>query len=843
MSIPSGAQAPLFWPGVDGPGLQELPSAALDDPWGSAHPHIPVPAHALSPAPAPDAAAPFSPATATPPAPNPFPQGPAAQTLPPAPPVQASVSTSLIGPQGAGRPLYQASPIPVRPITERDAHLAPIAVLTGTRRQPSISFVAFPGADQKASQMIARLGRTARTDSMTLYHHPIHGSIRGSIRATSVPPELLRLCIIDTWTAAAATDLAGITDLASLLHPMVCADPSDPSQVTIWPRLGDHEKLTKRLPPGASWVRGAGYWTAPLDGVLDREGQPRPGFILEDVSILERARQRRASGAFDPERALLIGSVGNALTIEDVQAGYDRIAAEIGDLPEWFGMNPYGYQRTAALAMAASHGLLADEPGTGKSVMGLAASAILAPERILIASPGVGVTHWVRETRRTNLPEHMGEGADVVRIISGRKQPPIPLRGVVVVTPSLLRSRPQLFEELKAWQPQVLIYDEAHGAKTWESKTSVTMRDLARSVRDAGGRAFALTGTPLSQSPAEAASLLDIVGCLDSVFGGYTAFMETFCRRDNFGKWVPRKSETERLARMLNDYCWIRRTKAQVQKDMPPKVRSALIVDVDPKGIVEAHRATDEKVDALLDAFARKNNGRIPEGDELEKLARANISLVSNLREAAGIAKVPAACDELIQWAESTERSDDGTWDRPLIAWVHHHSVMDAMLKALAAKRVSVGVIRGGDGPDTIGETAQAFQDGRWPIMLCAIRAAGVAVTLTRSSDELFIETDWDNSIVSQAESRAHRNGQTRPVLIRTMIAPGTVDLHMQAVLRKKAELLLEITPSADVDVAVIGEDEDIEGNTPEISRIKDLQGVVMALIQERIAMRARRRR
>src|SRR5699024_2362017 len=46
----------------------------------------------------------------------------------------------------------------------------------------------------------------------------------------------------------------------------------------------------------------------------------------------------------------------------------DLLTARYGDVPDWFGMAPYPYQRIGALCVAAGRRLLADAPGLGKSL-------------------------------------------------------------------------------------------------------------------------------------------------------------------------------------------------------------------------------------------------------------------------------------------------------------------------------------------------------------------------------------------------------------------------------------------------------------------------------------------
>lgn len=747
-----------------------------------------------------------------------------------------------VSPRSGRRAPYVVEPIWAGHTDDYQAYFAPVAVIGGTRTVPHVDFVTFDGCDDALERAIRALPRIEHRTG-TIYRHPIHGEIHGAIRAHEVPAALLRGCVLDVWTATRGGELDGIREVSSLTMPLVTAAAD--GQIDIWPRLAGYDRVTRRIPAGTQWVRGQGHWTGPASSILAADATLRPGFIVADPNILidaQRTRYEHAEALATTEPGIA-ARVGSALDPIDVEHDFAQLIAQHGDIPDWFGMDLFAYQRTAPPAMVAGHGLLADEPGTGKSVMALAAASLLKPRRVIVGSPAVALTHWVREATRTGILEHLGpdgdERGEAVKIVSGRKQPDLPDAGIVVVTPTLMERRDGLLDALKEWGPDLFIYDEAHGSKTWDSKVSIAMRSLAGVVRERGGRAFALTGTPIFQSPGEAAALLDITGHLETVFGGYAAYMESFCRRDKFNRWQPRASEARRLAEMLDRYCWVRRTKAQVQKDLPPKLRSAQFVDVAPRALVDAHAKVLEWVNEWLDDFTSLE-GRLPDRGEVRSYAKSNIGLSSPLREATGMAKIPAAVELVADWAASTSRDDGGAWERPLIVWAHHNVVLDALIGALKAKKIPHGALLGGTGAEKMGEIAAEFQAGKWPVIVASIHAAGVGVTLTRSSDELFVESDWTPAIISQAESRAHRHGQERPVLIRTLIAPGTIDLQMQTVQRKKSKLLLAMTPDADLDTAVIREGDEVPGMTAEIAAMSEPADVVAALVDEAIAARSK---
>src|SRR5690606_24901928 len=94
---------------------------------------------------------------------------------------------------------------------------------------------------------------------------------------------------------------------------------------------------------------------------------------------------------------------------------------------------------------------------------------------------------------------------------------------------------------------------------------------------------------------------------------------------------------------------------------------------------------------------------------------------------------------------------------RPLIVWAHHIEVSDALAEAVPKAVAETGVIRGGIPHAERDRLVAEFQAGNIPVLVCSIAAAGVAITLTASSDMYFAESDWTPANIRQAIDRAER--------------------------------------------------------------------------------------
>lgn len=623
---------------------------------------------------------------------------------------------------------------------------------------------------------------------------------------------------IDTDTLAGDASLSDVWNLDDLVDPILKLSSKRPSVVLVRPRLAGFEIARGRLGPGAKWDRKTGRFEMPVTDVLTAAGKPKPGLII-DPRAIQAAKEARSRGVAISNAAELAGAKDIA---EAGAAGTDTIA-KVGDLPKWFGeeagLSLYPYQRAGAIAAAGGHYLLADEPGLGKSYQALAAVAIRGRgQRLLIISPPVALTHWAREVEVSGMLGNIGAGkplaaaGQVAVITAKRKEPELPARGVVVVSDSLVSSRPALAQALANWVPTDLIVDEVHRHKTWESARATAVRELAQEVR---GLRVAISGTPMFANPVELASPLAITGQLDPIFGGYSAFVSTYARQNHFKAWVANKKELPELRRIFDQAVWVRRRKDDVV-DLPPMVRQEVMVDVDLSGFRKAHREVARKVSDWLEDFV-ENEGRLPDEDEVGAYARVSIALTSMLRRAAGLTKVNTATEWIIEWTAANPAQPDAegnlVFDRPLVVWTHHRAVTEAMAKAVPAAVGGAKTIIGGTSQDERSAIVDDFQAGKVPVLVASITAAGVGITLTRSSDALFVETDWTPALVQQSERRINRIGSTRSAILRTMVAPGTLDERVQKVLATKAELLTTLMGEGQ-DVSVVDFDAD-EGTAP----------------------------
>ena len=114
-------------------------------------------------------------------------------------------------------------------------------------------------------------------------------------------------------------------------------------------------------------------------------------------------------------------------------------------------------------------------------------------------------------------------------------------------------------------------------------------------------------------------------------------------------------------------------------------------------------------------------------------------------------------------------------------------------------KREGWAVITGDTSDVERTQVQDDFQAGKLKGVACTIKAGGVAITLTRATNEIFIDEEWTPALNAQAQDRCHRIGQTGNVQITRLVATHALD-------RRIAELLGEKTTriNATIEAAAV---------------------------------------
>jgi len=105
-------------------------------------------------------------------------------------------------------------------------------------------------------------------------------------------------------------------------------------------------------------------------------------------------------------------------------------------------------------------------------------------------------------------------------------------------------------------------------------------------------------------------------------------------------------------------------------------------------------------------------------------------------------------------------------------------------------------------------EMVEEFQAGKAPVFLLSLKAGGTGLTLTRATHVLHYDRWWNPAVEDQATDRAYRIGQDHPVQVHRLIAEGTLEDRIAALLEKKRDLAEAVVGSGERWIAELSDDE-----------------------------------
>ena len=132
-----------------------------------------------------------------------------------------------------------------------------------------------------------------------------------------------------------------------------------------------------------------------------------------------------------------------------------------------------------------------------------------------------------------------------------------------------------------------------------------------------------------------------------------------------------------------------------------------------------------------------------------------------------------------------------------LVAQGHHVLVFTQwvklldLLEILVREFLSIECLRL-DGSTPVGERqglVDEFNTGTFPVFLLSTKAGGLGINLTKADTVIFHDLDFNPEADRQAEDRAHRIGQTRPVTVYKLYVTETVDQDIFEMGERKSAL------------------------------------------------------
>lgn len=438
-------------------------------------------------------------------------------------------------------------------------------------------------------------------------------------------------------------------------------------------------------------------------------------------------------------------------------------------------VEPYEYQREGILFGLERHRLLiGDEPGLGKTLQSIGIVDTASAYPCLVICPSSLKINWQREfekftdkkavvldnATRTSWPYLLGMGMFHVAIVnyeSLKKFFVWDIKGGKTFTlKDVVFNRDiNIFKSV--------IMDESHRLK--DPTAQQTM--FTRGIVEGKEWRILLSGTPVVNHAQDLVAQLAIMGRLLSDFGGRGKFLADYGENENLSE----------LSDKLYDTCMIRREKAKVLTQLPDKTRTDLYVEISNRDEYDLAAAD---LAAYLREYTECTDREIRRKMRMEALVK-----FMTLRSLASKGKVKQATDFIRNFLAN---------GKPLIVFCSLKEIVKALQKQFPdAVRVT--------GDDSLAEkqaAVDAFQNGEAQLIICSIKAAGVGLTLTASSNVAFVEFPWTYADCCQCEDRAHRIGQKNNVTCYYLIGRSTIDPVLYNIIHKKRSIANQIMASDD---------------------------------------------
>jgi SNF2 family DNA or RNA helicase len=435
-------------------------------------------------------------------------------------------------------------------------------------------------------------------------------------------------------------------------------------------------------------------------------------------------------------------------------------------------LRPYQLRGLAWLAEMTETGLggcLADDMGLGKTLQVIALhlhrqTTTAQPAPTLVVCPTSLLGNWEREIAK------FAPGTPTRRYHGGtRHLTDLAPDEVVLVTYGVVRRDRAALADTE-WG--LVVADEAQHVKNPLSRTAKELRGIPAAAR------IALTGTPVENR------LTDLWAVLDWTTPGLLGPLDRF--RRSVAVPVERYRDEDaaaQLSRVVRPFL-LRRVKSDptIAPELPAKTELDQVVPL------TAEQTT------LYEAVVRQTLADIAESEGIQRRGLV-FKLMTGLKQ---ICNHPAqflhengplprrsgklaALDELVDIIVASDES--------ALVFTQYVEMGSLIVAHLAERGIPVAFLHGGTPSRRREQLVEEFQAGAVPVFVLSLKAGGVGLNLTRATHVIHYDRWWNPAVEDQATDRAYRIGQDQPVTVHRLVAEGTVEDKIAALLADKRHL------------------------------------------------------
>ncbi len=414
--------------------------------------------------------------------------------------------------------------------------------------------------------------------------------------------------------------------------------------------------------------------------------------------------------------------------------------------------------------------------------------------RTVVLGPPIVVQNWKREIEafsKVGPYVHCLEGpgkkraADVAALgaVNGRQSPAI----FVTNYESLLMQA--VYDELVAWQPEAIVFDESHKLKNpsaKRTKQAIRLADLAK-------YRLILTGTPILNTPMDIFAQFRVLDGGETFGKNYFVFRAQYFHDKNammpkdkhFPNWQPRPGALDELNAKIKPASMV--VKKADCLDLPPLVRQEIPVELS-KTQATLYNAMKKDFIAYVNDKACVANLAITKALRLQQIVsgfvtlegadgeeRTNVAIKDNPRAQAlrEVLADVAPYHKVLVWAVFRQNyaAIRDVCDELQLPYVEVHGDIPAKAKQEAVDRFN--------------------NDPAVRVFIGHPASSGIGINLVAASYAVFYSRGFSLEYDLQAEARNYRGGseQHEKITRIDLIATGTIDELVSKKLASKQEI------------------------------------------------------
>ena len=416
---------------------------------------------------------------------------------------------------------------------------------------------------------------------------------------------------------------------------------------------------------------------------------------------------------------------------------------------------------------------LADDMGLGKTIQALAlllknknkgSSLVVAPTSVCI--------NWALECKKfaPALTPHIFNSQSQNELLKSLKA-----GDLLITSYGILQNREEIFSK-KKWN--IVILDEAQSIKNIHAKRTQAALKLQSKFR------MITTGTPVENSLHELWTLFHFIN--PGLLGSMKTFKNKFIVPIELHKCP---QATQRLKSMVSPFI-LRRTKAEVLRDLPPKIEKVMYVDMseEENSFYEALR--QKSIERLS-----KSKGRDSGQKHIEILAE-----IMRLRRACCHPQLvhpnsklnSSKLDIFSEILDETLQEEDN-----VLVFSQFVDYLKMAEKIVKDKKLPYKYLDGSTTQKQRQKRIDDFQRGKAKIFLISLKAGGVGLNLTKANVVIHLDPWWNPAVEDQATDRAHRIGQKKVVTVYRLVTNHTIEQKIIGLHENKRDLASKILDGA----------------------------------------------